>query len=178
MVLQVVVLDWLCLGRPAACPGDLWPWQPLSKRQWNRVKLLEDLSKDGNSLFEVNAELMARAAVKTEAASDQIEALLSTIQEGAVPCDGVTSSAFRSQRKNEDEEWSGLAGLYVVFEGSLCGDPFVAAKPIQADRIQFVGSLQFDPMPFFDEATAKAYSKPLDCVRAEPGMCPPKVSDS
>ena len=180
VALQVVVLNWLYLGRPAVCPGNLWPGQPLSKRQWCRVKNLENLSEDGNSVFEVNAELMARAATKTEAASDQLDALhralLSTTFGGAAPYGGVTSSGSHVRRENEDEEWSGLAGLFGVFEGSLSGEAFVVAKPIQADRIHFVGSPQFDPLPFFDDVTAKAYSRPLDCVREEPGVCPPKVS--
>ena len=137
VVLQIVVMNWLYLGRPAVCSGNLWLGQPLSKRQWCRVKKLEDLSEDGNSIFEVNAELMARAATKTEAASDQLDALhralLSTTLDGAAPYGGVTSSATRVRRENEDEEWSGLAGLFGAFEGSLTGESFVLAKPIQAD---------------------------------------------
>lgn len=152
VALQVVVINWLYLGRPAVCPGNLWLGQPLSRRQWCRVKNLENLSEDGNSVFEVDAELMARAATKAEAASDQLDALhralLGTTFGGAAPYGGVTSSASHVRRENEDEEWSGLAGLFGAFEGSLSGDGFVIAKPIQADRIQFVGSPQFDPLPF------------------------------
>eukprot|EP00435_Cladocopium_sp_Y103_P067778 s363_g30.t1 len=180
LVLQIVVLDWLYLGRPAVCPGLLWLGQPLSSRQWKRVKLLETLSEDGNSIFEVDAVPMARAALKTESSSDQLDALhralACTAASDAAPYGGVTSPAPSAWREDEDDEFCGLAGLYGMFEGDLTGEPFSVAKPIQADRVQFVGRPGFDPMPYFDAVTAKACSCPLDCVREEPGVEPPKVS--
>ena len=75
LVLQVVTLNWLYLGRPAVCPPDLWPGQRPSARQWRRIKLLEDLSEDGNSIFEVDPQLMGRAALKTESSADQLDSL-------------------------------------------------------------------------------------------------------
>ena len=52
----------------------------------------------------------------------------------------------------------------------------VVAQPIQADRIHFVGTPEFDPLPFFDPATARAYACPLECSHDGRGVKPPKVS--
>ena len=126
--------DELAVSWPSSCllRQSLAGSTFVEKRQWCRVKKLEDLSEDGNSIFEVNAELMARAATKTEAASDQLDALhralLSTTLDGAAPYGGVTSSATRVRRENEDEEWSGLAGLFGAFEGSLTGESFCVGE--------------------------------------------------
>ena len=50
------------------------------------------------------------------------------------------------------------------------------AQPIQADRIHFTGSPEFDLLPFFDQPTARAYASPLECSHDGCGVKPPKVS--
>ena len=180
VVLQIITLNWLFLGRPKTCPLELWPGQKLSSRHWKRVKLLEELSEDGNSIFEVDAALMGRAAMKTESSADLLSALRRAIAastlHGAASYGGCSSFNTSPVRENEGAELDGLDGLYGCFQGQLPCDPFVVAKPIYADRIHFVGRPGFDPMPFFDDVTAKAYAKPLECLK--PGDCvrPPKVS--
>ena len=180
LVLQVLILDWYYLGRPAICPGQLWLGRSLTSRQWKRVKLLEHLSEDSNSLLSVDAEAMARAALKTEASSDQLDALhralVSSTLAGAAPYSGATSSTTRAREKVDADVEAALPGLFGALEGSLKGEPFVVAKPIQADRIHFIGSPKFDPMPFFDPSTARAYAHPLQHAHDEPGEIPPKVS--
>ena len=54
--------------------------------------------------------------------------------------------------------------------------PFVTAKLIQADRVHFVGRPSFDPVPYMDGATARAYEAPLDCPLDEPEGPVPQVS--
>ena len=178
-VLQVVILDWLYLGRPAVCPRQLWLGRSLSPRQWKRVKLMEDLGEDANSLLEVDAEGMARAALKTEASSDLIDALhralLCSTFAGAAHYGGTTSSVTLA-RENDVSEADELRGMYGKFEGPLKNEPFVVAKQIEADRIHFVGTPKFDPMPFFDHATAKAYAHPLQSACTDFDEMPPKVS--
>lgn len=177
--LQVLVLSWLYLGRPSVCPKGLWPGRRLTSRQWRTVKLLEDLSEDSNSLMEVDANLMARTAVKTEASSDQIDALHRALAccstNGAARYGRLTSSATFARGKNEFEEWDSDCGLFGAFEGEVEGSQFVIAQPIRADRIHFVGTPEFDPMPFFDPVTARAYAAPLECSQ-EIGQVPPRVS--
>ena len=73
--LQVLVLDWLFLGRPTACPPGLKLGARLTPRQWKRIRHMEFLSEDLNSLLHVDAAVMARAAAKTEAASDELDSL-------------------------------------------------------------------------------------------------------
>ena len=159
--IQVCCLNWLYLGRPATCPPELWLGQRLSSRQWRRVKLLGELSEDGNSLMEVDAVSMARTAAKAEASSDVLDALrrawISTTSSstacGSGYGDGMSVTGF------EECEGPWAFGDYVGTHG---GTAFEVAKPIQADRIACEGSPQFDPSPFFDEATKQAYVSPLD----------------
>ena len=73
--LQVVVLDWLFLGKPAACPPSLRIGSRLSARQWKMVLLLESLAEDMNSVFCVTAQDMGRTAAKTELHDAEIGAL-------------------------------------------------------------------------------------------------------
>ncbi len=54
--LQIVVLDWLFLGKPAACPSSLRIGCRLTARQWKTVLLLESLAEDSNSIFCVTAQ--------------------------------------------------------------------------------------------------------------------------
>eukprot|EP00435_Cladocopium_sp_Y103_P024002 s4132_g5.t2 len=177
---QVLVMNWLYLGRPGVCPAVLWLGRKLTPRQWQRIRLLEELSEDANSCFEVDAHLMARSAIKTEAAADQLDALHRALEfcssTSAAPYGRATSSATFARGKNDGEELSSVQGLFGRFEGDAEVGQLVVAQPIQADRIHFVGSPEFDPLPFFDDATARAYAAPLECSHGVDGVKPPKVS--
>eukprot|EP00435_Cladocopium_sp_Y103_P032437 s3148_g8.t1 len=178
--MQVLVMDWLFLGRPAVCPRVLWVGRKLTSRQWRRIKLFEELSEDSNSLFEVDAHLMARSALKTEASADQLDALHRALEScsttSSAPYGRATSSATFARGKKEAEELRSAHSGFGFFEGESEGGQLVVAQPIQADRIHFVGSPEFDPLPFFDEATARAYTSPLECSHSSDGVNPPKVS--
>ena len=64
--LQVVVFDWLVLGRPAVAPSCLKLGRRLTARQWTVVHTLEHLSFDGNTQKFVDACTVGRAAAKVE----------------------------------------------------------------------------------------------------------------
>ena len=66
--LQVVVLNWFCLDRPATAPGFLAAAAgvKLNSRQWTAVNMVEHLSTHGNTPELVDASMMGRAAVKME----------------------------------------------------------------------------------------------------------------
>ena len=96
VALTVLVFNWLYLGRPGVCPGVLWLGQPLTSRQWRRVRTLEDLSEDANALTEVDAQMMARAALKTEASSDVLDALHRALLDSSL-CGGGPYYAARGK---------------------------------------------------------------------------------
>ena len=82
----------------------------------------------------------------------------------------------RAERENAGDEGDWVAGLYGAFVGSVKYDQVMAAKPIQAERLLFVGSPGFDPLPFLDPVTAHAYEFPLECERHHGVESPPPVS--
>lgn len=173
--LQICCLNWLALGKPAVCPPGLWLGLKLTARQWRRVRLFEELSEDGNSVWEVDAISMARTAAKTEASSDVLDALhraWSAVSSFSPACgsgygDGVSVQYF--------EQLEGLAE-FGEFVGLHEGVGFEVAKPIQADRIHFEGVPSFDPTPYFDVETERAYSRPLQGARPVESLEVPKVS--
>ena len=72
---EILILNWFTLGKPSTCPSTFWLGRRLSAAQWRAVCSLENRSDDLNSVLEVDAGAMARAAVKTESAGDQLDAL-------------------------------------------------------------------------------------------------------
>ena len=179
--MQILLLDWIQLGRPQVCPGVLWPGRKLSARQWRCVRLLEHLSEDANSLLEVDAHLMARAALRTESSADQLDALhralTSCCSTSFAPYGADTCSRTRASQEKDGDDGAEVAGSFGVFSGEAKGVEGVVARPIQADRLHFVGTPCFNPVPFFDSTTAHAYECPLECVRDDDEVEePPKVS--
>lgn len=73
--MQILVLDWLWLGRPTSAPMEVVAGSRLSRKQWSVVKLLESLVEDGNSIFAIDAEGMGRGAAKVESHDEEIGAL-------------------------------------------------------------------------------------------------------
>ena len=177
VVLQVLLMDWLFLGRPSVCPKQLWLGRALSGRQWRRVRLLEGLSEDSNSLKEVDALVMARAAAKTEASSDELDSLHRAWASASFAWSTYGGASKIPEHSDEvDLEWARDSALFGHFVGEAKGEQFAVAKPIVADRLSFVGVPQFDPVPFLDSETALAYQHPLQCARAEPDGPVPKVT--
>ena len=156
--LQVVVFDWLVLGRPSIAPSCLRLGRRLTSRQWSVVRTLEHLSFDGNTPKFVDAGTMGRAAVKVEGYEESLGVLaraLSTVQsfDGAYSC-----SSSRYWSAHGEDDFLGKCGTFhsVVDEPAGGG-----SKPLVAERLQFPGRPSFDPRPFFDMSTAKLYDFPL-----------------
>ena len=173
--LQICLLNWLFLGRPAVCPPGLWLGQRLSARQWRRVKMLEDLSEDGNSVMEVDAVSMARTAAKTEASSDVIDALHRAWMSACSSSPACGSGYGDGASVEMFGEMEGYRP-FGDFVGEHAGSSFEVAKPIQADRIHFEGRPEFDPTPFFDDTTKRAYERPLDGAHQVDPAEVPRVS--
>ena len=175
--LQVLVFDWMFLGQPAAAPPCLKLGARLSGRQWERIRLLEHLSEDSNSLLEVDAETMSRAAAKTEAASDELDALhraLLTSEQFSFGRCGYSGGGANVSPFDVDLEDGSFP--FGCFEGEMASKEFVVAKEIEADRVSFVGRPAFDPRPYFDDVTTFAYEHPLQRSKDfEPVAEPPRV---
>ena len=75
LCLQLVLLNWLWLGRPFTAPGALRLGRRLKQRQWRVVKLVESLAEDGNSPFVVDAAMIGRVASRAENADKELGAL-------------------------------------------------------------------------------------------------------
>ena len=178
LCVQLMVLDWLHLGRPAAAPGRLRLGQKLTSGQWRIVRLFEVLAEDGNSVQKVDAAGMGRTASKVESQDEELGALhraMVQLQNAGGLYDG--HAGLRKERKcaadkvNGEEVWD--RKHEVVGHSSSSG--FVAAKPLVADRIKFGPAPKFDPLPYMDSQTARMYLEPGLFLRADPEE-PPRVS--
>ena len=161
LCLQIVVLDWLWLGRPSVAPVSICLGQKLTSKQWRTVHLLEHLGEDENSRLEVDAASMGRVASKAETSSDEISALHRAV--AILTTEGWSNQWPRSFTPDARVEASDYEDDFRF--GQLLGEidvpSSVAAKPIQADRITFAGSPSFDPQQLFDKETFAAYDDPL-----------------
>eukprot|EP00438_Fugacium_kawagutii_P016438 Skav226419 [mRNA] locus=scaffold4012:34984:39191:- [translate_table: standard] len=156
--MQVLVLDWLHLGRPLAAPPELRLGMKLNSKQWSAVQVLRFLSWDGNSVHEVDARAMGRAASKVESFDEEMVRLHDMVH--SVIGDG--SSYFGHAAKTCDsEDRPGLALRSGFLVGRCKGKSLVAAKPIQADRLVFQSVPKFDPRPYMDKLTAAWYEDPM-----------------
>ena len=174
--LQVLLLDWLCLGKPGACPASICLGRKLSGKQWRRVRLLEHLSEDANSVFEIDASSMAKAAAKTEAAADELESLHRALMSMNFTFFGRGSNSGGAINVSPFDVDHDGAFSFGCFEDEIATSSFVAAKEIEADRVVFSGEPRFNPLPYFDAETAFAYEHPI--LHSEgfvPEAAPPKV---
>lgn len=161
LCLQVMALSWLYLGRPSSCPKCILIGRRLSSKQWKIVRLLEKLSEDSNSLSFVDAEGMGRSAGKVESQDEELASLHRAYASLVGSSYGRSSSSPLSRCAvfSESEYCKGRYGEVVNEVSSVA---HVAAKPIEASRIQFGPPPKFDPVPFFDELTASMYERPQD----------------
>ena len=160
--LQVAILSWLHLGRPGACPPDVRLGARLSSKQWKRVRMLEWLSEDSNSVFEIDAAAMARTATKCEASSDELDALHRALSAVSYAGFGLGSNAGGSINVSPFDVGDEERFLFGEYDEDFKVNNFVVAKQIEAKRIVFEGVPEFDPVPYFDEETSYAYQRPLE----------------
>jgi hypothetical protein len=127
--------------------------------------------------LEVDAGAMARAAVKTESAGDQLDALHRAFAQVSAPGHDFGGGYFGSLGTSTKFDFDhGLGSDFGTFEGTSSLEAFVVAKPIVASRVPFGPAPAFDPVPYFDEATEEACCRPLEHRLAMPRVPVPPVS--
>ena len=176
LALQIVVLDWLFLGKPAACPASLCIGRRLTAKQWRVVTRMEFLAEDMNSVFRVAAQDMGRSAAKTEMHDGELAALHRA-------CSFLTSNAGMygiCARSSSSRAGNGLVDVgssaaWGEVVGSVPATANFTAKKIEADRIKFGQEPRFDPLPYLDAKTAAMYEHPENFFKDEPDE-PPAVS--
>ena len=174
LALQIVVLDWLFLGKPAVCPASLRIGRKLSAQQWRVVYRLEALAEDMNSVFRVTAQDMGRSAAKTELHDEELGALHRAC--AALSNHTVSYGGFRrSGRAGSGPRELEVDGAWGSVIGRLPSSSHYTAKPIEADRIKFGSAPQFDPLPFLDSKTAAMYEHPENFFKDQPDE-PPAVA--
>ena len=155
--MQVLVFDWLHLGRPVAAPHFLRLGSKLTARQWSVAKMLEYLSFDGNVPNSVDATAMGRAATKFEGFEESLGALSRAV--GSMQASFGTYFGSRITGDAEGLDDAPLGCGEVAGEFSLEAEP--NAKPLYAERLNFPGAPTFDPLPYFDKSTRQLYEHPL-----------------
>ena len=156
--LQVLALDWLHLGKPAAAPPTLALGTSLTALQWSVVRMLEHLAFDGTTPEFVDAACMGRVASKVEGFEESLAALsraVSTLHISSGHYFGATAHS----RSPPDED------MAIQRCGTVCGslnqrvEP--TARPLVAARLTFPPAPRFDPRPYFDHSTQDLYEFPL-----------------
>ena len=175
LCLQLVLLNWLWLGRPCVAPWMLRLGRKLKHRQWRVVNLLEELAEDENSLLEVDAAMMGRVSSKTENSDKELGALY---RAAAILTGGGSNSKFTCPRVSKhfsSEVAEDVSPRFGMVVGEMKQEKYVAAKPIEADRLTFVGKPLFNPSELYDQKTYEAYVDPLQRVQHDPHYVPPQV---
>lgn len=172
--MQIIVLDWLFLGKPAAAPSGLRIGRKLSGRQWSVVMRMEALAEDMNSIFRVTAQDMGRSAAKSEMRDDELAALHRACASLAANSGNYFGAGLKTRAGNGSNFEAGDAKWGTVV-GSVASTANFTAKSIVADRIKFGAEPQFDPLPFLDAKTAAMYEFPENFFKDDPEV-PPRVS--
>ena len=154
--LQVMALSWLHLGRPCGAPAEMRLGAALTPQQWNVALRLRHYSVDGNTPEFVDASSMSRAASKMESMEETIAALHRSL--ASMHVDGSYFGERLDKQVEFDDSWMRSGSLV----GSLKKNEMCSAKPIVASRLEFPKAPSFDPVEFFDAATAHAYLFPLE----------------
>ena len=165
VVAAVIALNYLYSNRPKTCDWDIS--RQLSKRQWGAIGRLENLMEAWISAPPVTPEVMGRTAGKVES----LEEALSRLQRLAEPLAKTGGYHPDPQRGKKVVQQQDTAGP------RLCDDGMSTFKPVQANRLTFVGVPSFDPTPYLDPLSRRIYSDPLGC-RVPPSECkvsPPRL---
>lgn len=135
---------------------------PLNKRQWEVISKLTPQVDAWNSVPEVGASEMGRAAVKVES----IESLLRELEAKVQAVDvGLRHYGKQSKRKpapalDPEEERSLKKAAGVV--GTMPHPQMPVAKEVEPDRYQFCGVPSFDPADFLDDHNRETFLFPLE----------------
>ena len=154
--LQIAVMDWLFLGMARAAPLSLRLGTRLTAKQWSIVRTLEHLAVDGNFAEFIDASDMGRSAGKIEDFQDSVDTLARAV--ATLHCERGAYTFLKPSTTNDPDAPLLRAG---VIAGRVEKDMVVTAKPLIASRLHFPPPPQFDPRPFFDDATLDRYDQPI-----------------
>ena len=174
--LAVAALNWLHLRRPRTCPSEIVLFMKLSKLQWKVVRFIESALTAWEVSAPITATGMGRAASKVE----DIEILLARLSSFETGLDSVMEE-LQSQKSDDlgPKSFSSFApGLQSESAGELVGQlpgrQLSVAKTIEADRIDFRGSPEFDAAPFLDPLGKALYLDPVgQSMRPEDSLVEP-----
>lgn len=152
----VICLNYLHLGRSTTWPADCRLGRKLNKLQWAAVKRFEGFLDDWVSSDVFGPEEMGRVAPKVESMEDVLKQLESIARELRTS----TSCSYFPDTRDAKQGPLSLRGRGEVV-GKLDSCPFSTFKPVEADRLKFVGVPSFNPVPFLDKQSADVYQNPL-----------------
>ncbi|CAK9092538.1 Ultraviolet-B receptor UVR8 [Durusdinium trenchii] len=158
MNVVVIALNYTTLGRPRSCPSFLLPGRRLNAVQWGIVRRLEAFLEDWLIAKEVGPESMGRAAPKIESIEEALKFL--TVRVQSISCD-LKSDYFGA--RNTPSRSEGLSADVGEVVGKSSSPLFSTFKELDPDRLRFVGTPSFDPVPYLDPAGARIYQYPLQC---------------
>ena len=158
MNVVVIALNYTTLGRPRSCPSFLLPGRRLNAVQWGIVRRLEAFLEDWLIAKEVGPESMGRAAPKIENIEEALKFL--TVRFQSISCD-LKSDYFGA--RNTPSRSEGLSADVGEVVGKSSSPLFSTFKELDPDRLRFVGTPSFDPVPYLDPAGARIYQYPLQC---------------
>ena len=161
--LAVAALNWLHLRRPRTCPAEIVLFRKLTKLQWKVVRFIESALTAWDVSEPITATGMGRAASKVE----DIEILLARLSSFETGLDSVMEE-LETRNSNDlgHKSFCSFApGLQAESAGELVGQlpgrQLSVAKTIEADRIDFRGTPEFDAAPFLDPLGRALYLDPV-----------------
>ena len=139
----IVGLNYLHLNRPTSAPASVRLGRALSRTQWGIVRRVELFMDAWLKHDDVGPTDMGRTAPKVECIEEMI--CLLTDQARKVMA-STNRSYFPAGREDELTGCSNSRGGVVV--GQLDHTQYSTFKPVEPDRLKFIGRPDFDPLPF------------------------------
>ena len=115
---------------------------------------------------------MGRTAGKIESLEGILSKLELEAQNLAMTRSGYFPETAKPRQCGEDATFLDRANL-----GTMTGDSLSTFKPVDPDRLQFVGTPSFDPTPYLDPLSQRIFNDPMS-TRTAPEHCtvkPPKL---
>eukprot|EP00438_Fugacium_kawagutii_P011960 Skav219331 [mRNA] locus=scaffold1957:475156:479430:- [translate_table: standard] len=154
--MQVLVLNWLSLGKPKVAPSEITLGSTLTSRQWRAVRNLQYLSRDGNTPEFIAAS--GRSASKVQSWDKELGVLWRAANCIARP----EKAYFGGSLSRVEAHGDGGPSRCGHIVGEVEAASLHGAKPLVADRLVFPKGPRFDPRPFFCQSTLKRYDCPLE----------------
>ena len=159
--LQVVLLNWFCLGCPDVAPHFIRLGARLTARQWTAVEVMRHLAWDGNTPETIDAESMGRGASKIESFEDAIAAL----HRALAHTDSEQSRYFGLNVTKPESVFDSSSLACGTIVGSVAKVNISPAKDIQAERVELPPPPGFNPVPLLDSDTRAVYERPIQTGR-------------